>query len=74
MLGFTALGCVLLPCTLWAAAALYFDMRVPWLRAPLAVAYLVAMLGLWMLVKGRWRKLVQEEVEETRGSERGVMK
>ena len=57
MLGFTALGCVLLPCTLWAAAALYFDVRVPWLRAPLAVAYLAALLAVWILVKGRWRKL-----------------
>jgi hypothetical protein len=52
-----ALGCVLLPCTLWAVAALYFDVRVSWLRAPLAVAFLAALLVLWILVKGRWRNI-----------------
>src|SRR5215475_13978284 len=44
VLGFAALFLVLLFPTLWAAAALYFDVRVPWLRAPLAVAYLVLIL------------------------------
>jgi hypothetical protein len=31
-----ALGVVLLVLTLWAVAALYIDVRVPWLRGPLA--------------------------------------
>jgi Domain of unknown function (DUF4105) len=43
--------------TIWAAAALYFDVRAPWLRVPLAGAYVLAVLGVWIRVKGRWRKL-----------------
>ena len=53
LLCFTALGCVLLACTAWAAAALYFDVRVPWLRTLLTGAYLAALLALWVLVKRR---------------------
>ena len=40
--------------TAWAAAALYFDVRVPWLRVPLAVVYVLAVLAVWVLVKRRW--------------------
>ena len=40
--------------TAWAAAALYFDVRVPWLRVPLAVVYALAVLAVWVLVKRRW--------------------
>ncbi len=54
VLGLTALGCLLLLLTLWAAAALYFDVRVSWLRTPLAAAYVLAVLAVWILVKGRW--------------------
>jgi hypothetical protein len=43
--------------TLWAAAALYFDVRVAWLRTPLAMAYGLAVLAGWVFVKGIWRKL-----------------
>jgi hypothetical protein len=43
--------------TLWAAAALYIDVRVAWLQTPLAVAYLVAVLAVWIFVKGTWRRL-----------------
>jgi hypothetical protein len=57
VLGLMALGCVLLLLTLWAAAALSFDVRVSWLRAPLAVLYLLAVLAVWIRVKGRWRKM-----------------
>lgn len=53
VLGFVVVGLVLLPITLWAAAALYFDVPVPWLRWPLAVVYLMAMLSLWIWVKSR---------------------
>lgn len=48
---------ILLLCTLWAAAALYFDGRIPWLQTPMAVAYLAGLLAVWVLVKGWWRKL-----------------
>jgi hypothetical protein len=47
---------VLLLLTLWAAAALYFDVRVSWLRAPLAVAYVAAVLAVWIRARGRWLK------------------
>src|SRR5262245_44400442 len=48
-------ACLLM--TLWAAAALYFDVRVAWMRMPLAIAYLAAVLAAWLLVKGLWRKI-----------------
>jgi hypothetical protein len=54
---FIALTVVLVLGTLWATAALYFDVRVPWLRIPLAVAYLACLLAAWIFLKGRWRKL-----------------
>lgn len=55
--GFLALGCGLLGLTVWAVAALYFDVRVAWLRAPLAVGYLLVVLAVWIRLKGRWRKM-----------------
>ena len=55
-LGLTTLVLVLLLLTLWAAAALFFDVRVAWLRVPLAMAYLVGVLAMWFLVKSRWLK------------------
>jgi hypothetical protein len=42
---------------IWATLALNIDVRVPWLRAPLAAIYILAVLGIWIFVKGRWRKL-----------------
>jgi len=57
LLVFMALGWVLLLLTVWARAALYFDVRVSWPRAPLAVAYVVAVLAVWVLVKGTWLKM-----------------
>jgi hypothetical protein len=54
MLGRLALGLVLLLPTLWATAALYIDVRVPWLRGPLAAGYLLAVLALWVVVRRRW--------------------
>lgn len=43
--------------TLWATAALYFDVRVPRLRTPLATAYVLAALSIWVFVKGIWLRL-----------------
>jgi hypothetical protein len=57
VLAWVVLGCVSLLLTVWAAAALYFDVRVLGLRTPLAVAYLLAVLGVWIRVKGPWRKV-----------------
>ena len=36
--------CILLITTVWAVAALYFDVRISWLRVPLAAIYGLAML------------------------------
>jgi hypothetical protein len=47
-----AVGLALL--TAWAAAALYFDVRIAWLRVPLAVVYVLALLAVWVVVKRRW--------------------
>lgn len=57
VVGGIMLGIALLLVTIWAAAALYFDGGVSWLRMPLAGAYLVAVLAVWIWVKGGWRKL-----------------
>ena len=51
-----ALAILLLPVTFWAAAALYFDVRVSWLRLPVAIVYVLAVLAVWIWVKGRWLK------------------
>jgi hypothetical protein len=42
---------------LWTAGALYFDLPIAWLRAPLALTYVVAMLAALLFVKSRWRKI-----------------
>src|SRR5262245_2484181 len=54
ILGWLLLGLILLLLTLWAVAALYFDVRVAWLRTPLAVVYALAVLAVWIFVKRRW--------------------
>jgi len=56
-LAFVAGGGALLLLTGWAAAALYFDVRVPALRAPLAGLYGLAVLAGWILVQRRVRVL-----------------
>jgi hypothetical protein len=57
MLGFWVVGLLLLLLTVWAAAALYFDVRVSWLRTTLAVMYLLTVLAVCILIKSRWRKM-----------------
>ena len=42
---------------MWAAGALYFDLPIAWLRAPLALIYGMAMLAAPFFVKGRWRAM-----------------
>lgn len=44
--------------TLWAAATLYFDVRVAWLRLPLAVIYGLGMLTVWIWVCRPWKLVV----------------
>ena len=57
VIGCLSLGLVLLVLTVWAVAALHFDTRVPWLRMPLVVLYLAAVLAVWIFVRGWGRKL-----------------
>jgi hypothetical protein len=49
------LACLL--ATAWATGALYFDLPIAWLRAPLALVYGLAMLGALLFIKGRWRAM-----------------
>ena len=50
-----ALACLL--ATAWAAGALYFDLPIARLRAPLALIYGLAMLAALLSIKGRWRAM-----------------
>ena len=52
--GYIVSGIVLLVMTLWAVAALNYDVRVAWLRLPLAAGYALAVLAVWTFVKRRW--------------------
>jgi hypothetical protein len=44
--------------TLWAVAALYFDIRISWLRLPLATIYGLGMLVMWVRVRRPWKALI----------------
>jgi hypothetical protein len=53
-----ALGTLLcLLVTAWAIGAIYFDLPIAWLRTPLALTYVLAMLAALLFVKGRWRAM-----------------
>jgi hypothetical protein len=57
------MACVLIWCilglaTLWAAAALYFDVRISWLRLSLAVIYALGMLVAWIWIRRPWKMVV----------------
>ena len=54
LLGLLTLNLALMCLTFWTVAALYFDLRVPWLRVPLAAIYALAVLAVWIFVKPRW--------------------
>ena len=41
--------------TLWPTAALYFDVRIVWLRLPLAAAYASGILAVWIWVRRPWK-------------------
>src|SRR5436190_7304428 len=51
VLTFLLLGLFLVAITLWAAAALYFDVRVSWLRVPMAAAYLLGVGAIWIFLR-----------------------
>ena len=56
--GAVLLGIVLLLLTLWATAALFFDVRVTWLQLPLAVIYGLGMVAAWLRVRRPWKLVV----------------
>src|SRR5208283_407677 len=52
------LWALLVPLTLWSVAALYFDVRISWLRLPLAAIYGLGMLAVWVRVRRPWKALI----------------
>src|SRR4029077_18808220 len=50
-------GLVCLLATTWAVGALYFDLPIAWLRAPLALIYGGTMLAALIFVRGRGRAM-----------------
>jgi len=44
--------------TLWTVAALGIDVRISWLRAPLAMIYGLGMLAVWIWVRRPWKALI----------------
>ena len=44
--------------TLWAIAALYFDVRVSWLRLPLATIYGLGTLAVWVRAGRPWKVVI----------------
>jgi hypothetical protein len=48
-------GLLLLLLTLWAVAALYFDVRILWLRLPSAMIYGLGMVAVWTWVRRPWK-------------------
>jgi hypothetical protein len=52
----TAAWLILAVLTLWAVGALYFNFPVAVLRRPSAIIYMLAVLAIVAIVKGRWRK------------------
>jgi len=44
--------------SLWAIAALYFDVRRGWLRLPATFVFVVAFLAILFFVKGPWLRLI----------------
>ncbi len=43
--------------TVWAFAALYFDVRIEWLRIPAIVVFALALVTPWLIVKGAGARL-----------------
>ncbi|MDD5141766.1 MAG: DUF4105 domain-containing protein [Verrucomicrobiales bacterium] len=55
---FILIWAVLGVATLWAVAAMNFDVRIPWLRLPLAAIYGLGMLAVWIFVRRPWKMIV----------------
>ena len=44
--------------TLWAGGALYFDVRVSWLRVSLAAVYGLGILAVWIWIRRPWKMVI----------------
>ncbi len=44
--------------TVWATAALYFDVRVSWLQLPLAAIFAMGILAAWIFVRHPWKAVI----------------
>ena len=44
--------------TLWSVAALFFDVRISWLRVPLAVVYALGIVAVWIFLRRPWKMIV----------------
>jgi hypothetical protein len=49
---------LLLALALWSFAALYFDVRIAWLRIPCVVLYLLAVVAVFVLFRTFWRRVL----------------
>ena len=49
---------ILLILILWTTAALYFDVRIAWLRFPCVVIYLLALVAAFVFFKSFWRRVL----------------
>ena len=54
MVGIGLAMVVLALLTIWAAAALYFDLPIAWLRLPAAVVYILVMIAACLRLPDRW--------------------
>jgi len=50
--------CLLGLATIWAVAALYFDVRIVWLRLPLAALFGLGMVAAWIFIHRPWKAAV----------------
>lgn len=57
ILGRSFIGLVLVIATAWAAAALYFDVRIAWMQIPLAILYLAAVALVLLYGRRFWRRV-----------------
>ena len=44
--------------TAWAAAALFFDVRISWLQLPLALIYALGILASWIFIRRPWKTII----------------
>ena len=49
---------ILAVATLWATAALYFDVRIAWLQLPLAVVFGLGIVAVWIFVRRPWKMVL----------------